>query len=228
MKSNADNDNFDRIFRLLEDSYGSPVCKPEYNPLDELVHTILSQATSRANYTAAYKGLRNRFPTWEDVKDADVQDIEDSIRMGGLAKTKAIKIKQILHQINTEHGKLDIDFLADMSDHDAIEYLMGFDGVGIKTAACVLMFSLCRNVLPVDTHVHRICQRLSLISAAVSPEDAFYVLEGKCPPEKRYSFHINLVSHGRQVCKSQKPLCDICRLLPECSFGMRNMESGDL
>lgn len=228
MKFIANTERFEKIFQLLENCYGSPVCTPKYPPLDELVHTILSQSTSAANYTAAYKGLRSRFSSWEEVRAADICDIEDSIRIGGLAKTKAVKIKRILTEISIEHDKLDIDFLADMSDDDAIEYLMHFDGVGIKTAACVLMFSLCRNVLPVDTHVHRICQRLGLIDIKVSPEEAFCVLKEICPPVKRYSFHINLVTHGRQVCKSQKPMCDVCRLLPECCFGIRHMESGDL
>lgn len=228
MKSNQNIDRFDVIFHLLEDCYGSPVCKTEGPLLDELIHTILSQATSSVNYTAAYQGLKNRFPIWDDVRKADVRDIEDAIRMGGLAKTKAAKIKRILNEIYLEHGKLDIDFLTAMSDDDAIEYLMYFDGVGIKTAACVLMFALCRNILPVDTHVHRICIRLGLIDSTVTPEEAFHLLKLICVPEKRYSFHINLVTHGRRVCKSLKPLCDVCSLLPECSFGVRRMESGDL
>lgn len=228
MKSNANSDRFEKIFRILEDCYGSPVCAPEYPPLDELIHTILSQSTSAANYTAAFRGLRDHFPSWEDVRDADIRDIEDAIRMGGLAKTKAARIKQILGDISTEHGRLDIDFLTYMSDDDAIDYLMRFDGVGIKTAACVLMFSLCRRVLPVDTHIHRICGRLDLIDPCISAEEAYHALKAICLPDKRYSFHINLVTHGRRVCRSTRPLCDTCSLLSECGFGVRYMESGDL
>jgi endonuclease-3 len=222
MKSNQNTNRFDVIFHLLEECYGSPVCKPEGTLLDELIHTILSQATSSANYTAAYNELRNQYASWDDVRNADVRDIEDAIRMGGLAKNKAVTIKKILNEIYLEHGKLNINFLADMSDDDAIEYLMHFNGVGIKTAACVLMFSLCRNVLPVDTHVHRICIRLNLIDSSVSPEEAYHHLKLVCASDKRYS------THGRRVCKSVKPLCDLCCLLAICDFGARRLESGDI
>ncbi len=214
------------ICALLEREYGRPDTKPRYGPLDEFILTILSQNTSAVNYTRAYANLRERFGDWEAVRVAPVADIEDAIRPGGLAKTKAPRIKQALNDILERTGDLSLDFLADMPDAEAREYLMQFDGVGIKTASCVLMFSLKRPVLPVDTHVHRLSQRLGLIGRNESAESAHHLLQAMVPDDLVYSFHVNLVTHGRRVCKAQNPACDACALLPICPHGQSVLAGG--
>ena len=212
-----------RIGALLEEEYGRPEFSPDLKPLDEFVLTVLSQNTSAANYRRAFAGLRERFETWDEVHQADVEDIEDAIRCGGLAKIKAERIKTALDDIHVRHGKLDLDFLSEMSDEDARAFLMQFKGVGIKTASCVLMFSMGRPVFPVDTHVHRIAGRLGLIGPKVSAEEAHGVLRRMIPDEMVYSMHVNLVTHGRRVCKARNPACDVCPLLELCSFGQRTL-----
>lgn len=215
-----------RICALLEQAYGRPVHDPERAPLDELVLTILSQNTSSANYSRAYASLRERFASWDDVRQADPADIEDAIRTGGLARIKAGRIKKVLEQIHSERGETSLDFLASMSDDEARQYLMRFDGIGAKTASCVLMFSLGKPVFPVDTHVHRIAKRLRLIGPSVNAEAAHDVLQGMVPDELVYSCHVNLVTHGRRVCKARNPACDVCVLLPDCPHGQQVLAGG--
>ena len=218
-------DRIAEICALLDGEYGRPDAKPRYGPLDEFVLTILSQNTSAANYTRAFDRLQSRFQDWETVRTAPVAEIEDAIRPGGLAKIKAPRIKQALNEILERTGGLSLDFLAEMPDEEAREYLMRFDGVGIKTASCVLMFSLGRPVLPVDTHVHRISRRLGLIGSE-SAESAHHTLQAMVPDELVYSFHVNVVTHGRRICKAQNPLCDACVLLPICHHGPSLLAGG--
>ena len=216
----------ERICALLESEYGRPVCDSKYEPLDELVLTILSQNTSAVNYNRAFAGIRERFRTWDEVRFADPSEIEESIRCGGLANIKAGRIKKILNDIYSQRGEFSLDFLARMPDEDARAFLMGFDGVGIKTASCVLMFSLGKPVFPVDTHVHRITKKLGLIDASVSAEDAHGILQAMIPDEMVYSLHVNLVTHGRRVCKARNPACDACVLLEMCPWGRKFLASG--
>ena len=205
-----------RIGALLEAKHGRPEFKPDLTPLDEFILTILSQNTSAANYQRAFASLRERFASWDEVRQADVKDIEDAIRCGGLARIKAGRIKASLDDIHARYGKLDLDLLNEMSDEDARAFLMQFNGVGIKTASCVLMFSMGRPVFPVDTHVHRIAGRLGLIGPKVSAEEAHRLLQAMIPDELVYSMHVNLVTHGRRVCKARNPACDVCPLLEMC------------
>jgi endonuclease-3 len=218
-----------RISAILESAYGRPEFGPNDGVLDELVLTILSQNTSAINYRRAYASLRGRFGSWDDVRNADESEIEDAIRVGGLARMKAPRIKRVLNEINDLRGSTNLDFLADMPDREAREFLMQFNGIGIKTASCVLMFSLGRPVFPVDTHVHRISKRLGLITSSVSAESAHDVLQAMIPDELVYSFHVNLVTHGRRVCKAQNPKCGDCCLLMLCPVGQRMMgENGHM
>ncbi len=214
------------ICALLEEEYGRPDTKPRYGPLDEFILTILSQNTSAANYTRAFGRLRERFGSWEDVRTAPVSEIEDAIRPGGLANVKAPRIKRALDELLERTGSLSLDFLAQMPDGEARDFLMGFDGVGIKTASCVLMFSLNRPVLPVDTHVHRLSTRLGLIDGRVSAESAHHVLQEIVPEELVYSFHVGLVTHGRRVCRAQNPACGECALLELCTHGQARLAGG--
>jgi len=188
------------------------------DPLSELIYTILSQNTADVNTHRSSENLRRRFPTWEAVRDADVQEVEEAIRIGGLARIKAPRIQAILRQITEERGELSLDFLSDMSVEEARKWLTSLKGVGHKTAACVLLFSLGKPALPVDTHVHRVTRRLGLVPWTTNPEKTGQLLEAMLPPESYYPFHMNIIAHGRRICKAQRPLCDRCVLVDLCDY----------
>ncbi|MFQ5845778.1 MAG: endonuclease III domain-containing protein, partial [Planctomycetota bacterium] len=205
------------LHRRLERRYG-PADKPRLDPLDELMLTILSQSTTDANRDRAYRALRDRFPDWDAVRTAARADVEDAIRPAGLWKQKARVLQETLEAILEEQGALELSRLQAMSDDEVIEYLTRFRGVGVKTAACVLCFSLGRPYMPVDTHVHRVARRLGLIAPRASAEQAHQSLNGNgsVPPEFRFSFHIQLVRHGRAVCRASRPACGECVLEDLC------------
>jgi endonuclease-3 len=207
-----------RIHRRLLAEYGEPVWHPHHEPLDELVLTILSQNTSDANSGRAYAQLRARYPTWEAVMAADTAALAETIRSGGLGQMKAPRIQKALRRIQEERGELSLDFLADMEPEAARRWLLALDGVGPKTAAIVLLFALGRPAFPVDTHVHRVTRRLGLAPPQATPEQVQDLMEAILPPETFYAFHLNLIAHGRQVCKAQKPLCAVCILQADCHW----------
>jgi endonuclease-3 len=199
------------IADALEAEYGRPR-RHHGDPLDALVGTILSQNTSDVNSSLAFSRLKQRFRSWDEVADADVRSIEAAIRPGGLGHVKAPRIKRILRRIRQERGKLSLDFLARMSDDDARDHLLTLDGVGLKTAYVVLLFALDRKVFPVDTHVLRVSKRLEFIGPKTTADQAHALLPELIPPDRRHALHLNLVAHGRLVCKAQRPLCDRCVL----------------
>lgn len=207
---------------LLDEYHGEKQWSNGRPILDELIYTILSQNTSAANSDRAYESLVNRFETWQAVAGSPVEDIASAIKSGGLANIKAPRIKNILLQIGErQHGDTNLDWLAELTDKEAVDYLLGFEGVGRKTAACVLMFSLGRPALPVDTHVHRVAMRLGLIEK-VSADAAHDLLAQIVPAERVYSFHINVVAHGRQVCHARGPKCSQCALNRVCRWADNN------
>ncbi len=211
--------NITEITRLLVQEYGDLSWSPHNNPLSELILTILSQNTSDRNSRRAFSALLARFGSWDGVAEASQEEIADAIKIGGLAYVKAPRIKKILNQIVFERGSLDIKFLEEISIDEAKVWLLNLTGVGPKTAACVLLFSFGKPVLPVDTHIHRIAKRLGLINSNLSAEKAHNVLGDMIPPEDVYKFHINMIEHGRRVCKAQQPRCENCILLRECPSG---------
>jgi endonuclease III len=206
------------IGQLLEAEYGRPAPRRKLRPLDELVLTILSQHTTDANSGRAFEKLKTTFPSWEDARDAEPVEIAEAIRCGGLAQVKAVRIKQLLERLSAELGELDLDFLCGMEMGKAREFLLGLDGVGPKTAACVLLFSCDLPAFPVDTHIHRVSKRLGLIPPRSSAEDAHQILEEAVPQEQVFPFHVELITHGRRVCKAPRPLCDRCVLAPLCDY----------
>ncbi len=208
-----------RVVRLLEGAYGIPERRDGGDPLDQLVLTVLSQNTSDRNSWQAYQALRMRFPTWESVLATPAGEVAEAIRCGGLAGMKAGRIQEILCRIRREQGRLDLSFLREMPTEAAVAYLNSFAGVGPKTAACVLLFALHRPVLPVDTHVWRVSRRLALIGETTSAEQAHVALRALVPEEHVYSFHRNMIAHGRRVCRARAPQCGACPLRPECPTG---------
>lgn len=209
-----------RVCELLDQHYGRPEWGGRKNVLDELILTILSQNTTTANAMRAFACLHNRFAAWEDVRLAPTDKIAEAIKVGGLANRKAPRIKKILEEIHARQGTLDLEWLAEKPDSEAIDYLTAFEGVGRKTAACTLMFALGRPVLPVDTHVHRVAERLGLIPK-VDTDTAHDLLQAMLPPERVYSFHINMIRHGREICHARSPKCAICPLKNECDYYAR-------
>ena len=210
----------ERIYHLLLQAYGKPDWCPDGDALGGLVGTILSQHTSDVNSGRAYSQLVAAFPNWEAVRDAPVEQVAQAIRVGGLANLKAQRIQEVLRVLtNRLNGEpLSLDFLVDLPLAEAREYLRSLPGVGPKTAACVLLFSLGLAAFPVDTHVQRTSRRLGLIGAKVSADQAHVVFEHIVPAEWAYPLHVNLIRHGRRVCHAQRPDCERCPLRLECAY----------
>src|SRR5574340_782745 len=205
-----------RVYELLIATYGEPMNEPDYDPLGGLIATILSQHTSDSNSERAYQQLVIAFPTWEDIRDAPTESVAETIRTGGLANIKAVRIQEVL-QTRTEQQQAQgsaktlsaflFDELASHTTEDALRYLRTLPGVGRKTAACVLMFHLDRPAFPIDTHVWRTARRLGLIGPKVSADAAHVLFAHVIPPEWVYPMHVNLIRHGRQICHAQRPQC---------------------
>ncbi len=208
-----------KIHAALERQYGPRRArKTRSNPLDELILTILSQNTSDTNSHRAFQMLRQVMPTWEEVRRASERKVAEAINSGGLANLKATRIKAILNQIYREQGHFDLSFLRDLSVEEVKAYLSRFKGIGSKTVACVLLFSLGKPAFPVDTHVYRVARRLGLVNGRAGPEKAQALLESMVPPPLFYSMHINMVEHGRKICKARAPLCQVCPLSKLCAY----------
>jgi endonuclease-3 len=201
----------------LREIYGRPEERPHGKPVEELVRTILSQNTSDANRDVAFNRLRERFPRWEQVRDAPPEEVEEAIRPGGLAHTKAPRIQAALGELG---DGIELDWLADAPRDEALEFLTALPGVGRKTAACVLIFSFGRPEIPVDTHVERVGKRLGLISPSASVDRAHDELREVTPPEDAYELHINLIRHGRAICRP-RPRCESCALRRMCPYWRR-------
>jgi endonuclease-3 len=213
----------DRIYsihRRLMSEYGEPEWAPR-DPVAVLVSTILSQNTNDRNRDRAYERLRERFPTWEAVRDAPLEAVIAAIRPAGLAPTKAPRIQETLRRIWAERGEFSLDFLADMPLEAARAWLLSIPGIGPKTAAIVLLFAFGRSAFPVDTHIHRVCRRLGLIPARATREQAHTLLEDLIPPDLYYPLHLNLIALGRDVCHPRNPECGRCVLRDECDFYRR-------
>jgi endonuclease III len=212
-----------KINKLLVSRFGLPKRNDaETDPVDALIATILSQNTTDINSYKAYKNLKSNFKNWNEAASAKQSAIEHNIRVGGLAKQKAKSIKVILSQLSKERGKISLDYLKKMANEEVISELVRFNGVGVKTASCVLLFSLQRDICPVDTHVHRTANRIGLVKTK-SPEKTFELLNKNLPTGIAHSFHTNLIKLGRDVCKSGKPICTSCPLFKVCTFKEKNM-----
>ncbi len=207
-----------KIHHTLLAFYGKPVWRNPLPPVDELVSTILSQNTNDINRDKAFDALVARFKTWESVRDAPVDDVMDCIRPAGLSNQKGPRIQQVLCEITTERGSLELTFLNDLPIEEARAWLTKFKGVGPKTAAIVLCFSLGRPAFPVDTHVYRVTGRLGLRPEKMSVEDAHPYFESLLPPETYYAAHLNIIRLGREVCNARKPNCPGCPLRAQCNF----------
>jgi len=213
------------IHQRLLDVYGEPEWRRPLPPLDELISTILSQNTNDRNRDRAFDALRARFPSWEAVRDAPLEVVIEAIRPAGLANQKAQRIQEVLREITRLRGALELDFLQDLPLEEARSWLMQFKGVGPKTAAIVLLFSLGRPAFPVDTHIYRVSGRIGLRPAEMTVEETHAWLESLLPPETWYAAHLNLIRLGREVCQARRPQCDRCPIREFCDYG-RQMDGG--
>lgn len=209
-----------QIHLSLIDFFGEPIWRNPLPALDELVSTILSQNTNDINRDKAFNALTARFATWEEVRDAPTTEVIECIRVAGLANQKGPRIQKILNAISSERGNLDLSFLSGLPLEDARAWLLKFNGVGPKTAAIVLCFSLGRPAFPVDTHVYRVSGRLGLRPEKISVEDAHPYLESLFPPETYYSAHLNIIRLGREICHARKPDCAHCPLKEKCLYAI--------
>ncbi|HVG31995.1 MAG TPA: hypothetical protein VM911_02910 [Pyrinomonadaceae bacterium] len=207
------------IIQNLERAYGVPENRRASDPLDMLVKIVLSQATSDTNSHRTFAALKKRFPTWEQALRARESTIADVIRSGGLANQKAAVIKSILRQIKHEHGTLDLSFLHELSAEEATTYLSEFRGIGPKTVACTLLFACRKEVFPLDTHIFRILRRVGLIPQKSTDLRAHELMNRLVPEGKFYSFHVNLIRHGRALCRPREPLCERCPIVEYCDYG---------
>jgi endonuclease-3 len=211
------------IHKTLLKAFGEPIWRNPLPAIDELVSTILSQNTNDVNRDRAFDALRAKFKTWEEVRDADTEDIISAIRPAGLANQKGPRMQQVLNAITAERGSLDLSFLAQMPVEEARSWLTKFNGVGPKTAAIVLCFSLGIPAFPVDTHVYRVTGRIGLRPEKMTVEQAHPHLESIFPPETYYAAHLNLIRLGREICNARKPLCMNCPIVALCDYKDKNL-----
>ncbi len=207
-----------KIHKTLLIAFGEPIWRNPLPAIDELVSTILSQNTNDVNRDRAFESLRAKFPTWEAVRDAKEKEVIDAIRVAGLANQKGPRMQQVLRAITEERGALDLQFLAELPLEEARDWLTKFNGVGPKTAAIVLCFSLGRPAFPVDTHVFRVTGRLGLRPEKMTVEQAHPYLESVFPPETYYAAHLNIIRLGREVCNARKPNCPQCPVRMLCEY----------
>jgi endonuclease-3 len=206
------------VAALLRETYGELVWEQTQDAMDELVSCILSQNTSDTNRDRGFFALKAQYPTWQAVADAPTEELIATIRMAGLANQKAPRIQKVLQTIQAERGAYDIEFLRDMTVDEARAWLVALDGIGPKTAAIVLCFSFNRPAFPVDTHIHRVGMRIGFLPDKISADKAHPVMEAIVPGDDHYQFHIQLIRHGRTICKARNPLCSKCPLTQYCDY----------
>ncbi len=208
-----------QVAAQLEEELGIPYEEHPLPPLENLMLTLLSQNTNDVNRDKAYKRLRQRFPDWHEVMQADVKDVTDAIRIAGLANQKSQRMQDILLWIFRQYGSLNLDVICRMDPQKVIETFCQLKGIGIKTISVVLAFSCGVDIFPVDTHVHRLCNRIGLVRPQTSSaEQTFALMQARVPEGKSFSFHINLIHYGRSTCRARKPLCEICCLQKFCDY----------
>lgn len=212
----------DIISQLKKDFPGAVPKAAVANPLDTLIATMLSQNTTDKTSYRAFMNLKKNFRGWEDVMNSPPDKVKEAIRVCGLANQKTKSIQSMLRQLKAKHGKLSLNYLKKMTDEEIYKDLLQYDGVGLKTISCVLAFSLGRDVCAVDTHVHRLSNRLALASAK-TPDKTFLQIKDIIPKGKKLLLHRMFIRHGRNICRSNNPLCGRCRLYDLCEFNDKEL-----
>ncbi len=212
-----------KVNSLLVKKFGVPHKNPKTpDPVDLLIATILSQNTNDRNSYKAFSNLKEKFSSRDELEKLPASKIEKYIKVAGLGKQKSNAIKDFLRQLKKDKGNISLSYLDKKSNFDIIEDLSGYKGIGIKTASCVLLFSLGRNICPVDTHVHRTANRIGLVDTK-SPDKTFFILNQDLPEGIAHQFHTNLIRLGREICRPAKPLCSVCPLVKICLYPGKNL-----
>lgn len=225
---NMQNDNsykIKTINKLLKQRFGTPQRAEELpKPIDMLIATILSQNTNDQNSYKAYQNLRNKYPDWNEANMARRSSIEKEIKIAGLGFQKSTAIKNLLSELKSKIGNYELEELNNLNDSESIEYLISFKGIGVKTASCVLLFALGKNICPVDTHVHRTLNRIGIVETK-TPDKTFLYINDKFPPKIAHSFHTNLIRLGREICTPSGFTCSSCPVEKICGFTNKNYEN---
>jgi endonuclease-3 len=208
------------VYRRLLETFGERPLKPRREPMHELISTMLSHRTTQQNEATAFERMWKRYGSWEAIRDAPVEELTETIEPANFPEVKAPRIKEVLARIIEERGEPSIEFLRDMTPEAGLEWLTSLPGVGIKTASLVLLFCFGKPVLPVDTHVHRVSQRLGLIGPKVDPTAAHPLLLSLLPPDPHvlFNFHVSMLKHGQQICVWSAPRCERCPLTDLCNW----------
>ena len=213
----------EKINSLLVEYFGiPPKAKNNPNSLDTIIGTILSQNTNDKNSYQAYRNLKDNFGNWNELAELTPAKIEKYIKIAGLGKQKSKAIYELLQSLKKKEKSVSLDHIKIKNNAEILEELTSYNGVGVKTASCVLLFSLGRNVCPVDTHVHRTLNRIGLVETN-TPEKTFYKILNNIPEKTAHSFHTNLIRLGREICKPTNPNCSICPLLKLCKFDHKSL-----
>lgn len=210
-----------KVNKLLIKRFGVPERNSQLpDPLSMLLGTILSQNTNDKNSYQAYKNLIKKFPDWKMILSVKISEIEKEIRVAGLGNQKARAIKRVVTYLSRSRGEVNLDYLREKENEEIINELTSLDGVGLKTASCVLLFSLERNICPVDTHVHRTLNRVGLVKTS-TPDKTFTAINLNLPDGTGHQMHTNLIKLGRTYCKPQKPACKKCPLVKICKYELK-------
>jgi len=211
------------VAKILEETYGRKKWRQRGTALDSLIGTILSQNTTDVNSGKAFRQLKETYPTYEDVLNADLDELKEVIRVAGLANQKGPRIQRSLQRLMDERGELDLEFLGEMSADDARDWLTSIKGIGLKTASIVVCFGFDGFAFPVDTHVNRLSARIGFVPDGTPADKTHYIMEEIVPPKDYFAFHIQLIQHGKQTCKARKPKCDECPLTALCAYYEREV-----
>lgn len=214
-----------QMYEIVLATYGHKRNNPRRDPMHELISTILSQRTTWANEDRAFQQMWARYGSWEAIAQADVAELEQLIAPSNYADQKAPRIIEVVRRIIAERGEANIDFLRGAPIEEALAWLLSLPGVGLKTSTLVLLFCFARPVLPVDTHVHRVSQRVGLIGPKIDPTAAHPLLLAMLPADAQilYNFHVDTLKHGQQICTFNNPKCPKCPLLSICDYGQARM-----
>lgn len=209
------------MYAIFMKTYGErPLKPPRREAMTELIMTILSQRTTAANETLAFKRMWEHYGSWEKIRDADVDELTRLIAPSNYAETKAPHIKATLEQIIRERGEANIDFLEDLPVEEGLAWLLSLPGVGIKTASLVLLFNFSKPIMPVDTHVHRVSLRTGLVPPRTSANKAHALLLTLLPndPYVLLNFHLTCLRHGQKICTWNAPKCPQCPIKHLCDY----------
>jgi endonuclease-3 len=220
------NNKIDEIIRILEAEFPGMNAEPsKSDPLDVLIATMLSQNTTDKTSYKAFRNLKNDFKSWQNVMNAPLEKIRKAIKVCGLANQKSKNIKKLLKGLQKKYGKLSLEHIKKLKDEEIYDELLQYDGVGVKTISCVLAFALGRDVFPVDTHIHRLSNRLGLVKVNTA-EKTFEQMKDKIPDGKKFLLHTLLIRYGRKICRARNPVCSKCPLYELCEFEDKEFYAG--